>query len=50
VKLVESLQQLQARITDLEAQIVASTPQEVCDQREDTAKNTLIRIRTLSSK
>jgi hypothetical protein len=45
----ETLQQLQARITDLEAQTVPSTPQEVHDQREETAKNTLIRIRTLTS-
>jgi hypothetical protein len=49
VKLVETLQQLQARITELEAQTVLSTPQEVRDQREETAKNTVVRIRSLAS-
>jgi folate-dependent phosphoribosylglycinamide formyltransferase PurN len=49
VKLVETLQQLQTRITNLEAQTVPSTLQQVRDQREETTKNTLIRIRTLAS-
>jgi hypothetical protein len=49
VKLVETLQQLQARITELEAQTVPSTPQEVRDQREETTKNTVVRIRALTS-
>jgi hypothetical protein len=49
VKLVETLQQLQTRITNLEAQTIPSTPQEVHDQREETDKNTLIRIRSLTS-
>jgi folate-dependent phosphoribosylglycinamide formyltransferase PurN len=44
VKPADTLQQLQTRITDLEAQTVPSTPQEVHDQREETVKNTLIRI------
>jgi DNA-binding transcriptional MerR regulator len=39
-KLAETIQQLQARITELEAQAVSSTPQEVRDQMEETAKNT----------
>jgi hypothetical protein len=33
----------------LEAQIVSSTPQEVRDQREETAKNTVVRIKALAS-
>jgi hypothetical protein len=33
----------------LEAQTIPSTPQEVHDQSKETAKNTLIRIRTLAS-
>jgi uncharacterized protein YdcH (DUF465 family) len=49
VKLAETLQQLQARITELEAQTVPSTLQEVRDQREETAKNTVVRIRSLTS-
>jgi septal ring factor EnvC (AmiA/AmiB activator) len=49
VKLAETLQQLQARITELEAQTVSSTPQEVRDQREETAKNTVASIRSLTS-
>jgi hypothetical protein len=49
VKLAETIQQLQVRITELEAQAVSSTPQEVHDQREETAKNTVVRIRALAS-
>jgi chromosome segregation ATPase len=49
VKLAETIQQLQARITELEAQAVPSTPQEVHDQREETTKNTVVRIRSLTS-
>jgi hypothetical protein len=48
VKLTEIIQQLQVRITELEAQAVPSTPQEVCDQREETYKNTVVRIRSLT--
>jgi hypothetical protein len=33
----------------LEVQVVPSTPQEVHDHREETAKNTVIRIRDLDS-
>jgi hypothetical protein len=36
-QLVESIQQLQQRITDLELQTVSSTLQDVRDQREDTS-------------
>jgi hypothetical protein len=36
-KLVEAIQQLQQRITELELQAVSSTPQEVQDQREEIA-------------
>jgi TolA-binding protein len=37
-KLVEAIQQLQQRIAELELQAVPSTPQEVRDQREETAQ------------
>jgi hypothetical protein len=49
VKLTEAIQQLQARIEELEVQEVPSTPQEVRDQREEAAKNAVIRIRALAS-
>jgi hypothetical protein len=49
VKLAETIQQLQARITELEIQAVPSTPQEVHDQREEATKNTVVRIRALTS-
>jgi chromosome segregation ATPase len=49
MKLAEAIQQLQARITELEIQAVPSTPQEVHDQREEAAKNTVGRIRALTS-
>jgi hypothetical protein len=49
VKLIETIQQLQARIVELETQAVSSTPQEVYDRREETDKNTVIRIRSLTS-
>jgi folate-dependent phosphoribosylglycinamide formyltransferase PurN len=49
VKLDETIQQLQTRIIELEVETVPSTLQEVHDQREETAKNTLIRIRSLTS-
>jgi phosphopantetheinyl transferase (holo-ACP synthase) len=47
-KLVEAIQQLQARVMELELQAVSSTPQEVCDQREEAAKSAVGRIRTLA--
>jgi folate-dependent phosphoribosylglycinamide formyltransferase PurN len=49
VKLAETIQQLQVRITELEVQAVPSTLQEVCDQREEATKNAVIRIRALAS-
>jgi hypothetical protein len=49
VKLTETLQQLQARVTNLEAQIVLRTQQEVHDQREESTKNTIEKIRSLTS-
>jgi hypothetical protein len=33
---------------ELELQVVSSTPQEVCDQREEAAKNVVERIRALT--
>jgi hypothetical protein len=48
-KLIETIQQLQARITELDIQAVPSTPQEVHDQREEATKNAVIRIRALTS-
>jgi hypothetical protein len=49
MKLAEAIQQLQARVTELEIQAVPSTPQEVCDQREEAAKSAVGRIRALAS-
>jgi monomeric isocitrate dehydrogenase len=48
-KLTEAIQQLQAKIKELEIQEVPSTPQEVHDQREEAAKNAVERIRALAS-
>jgi hypothetical protein len=48
-KLAEAIQQLQARVMELEIQAVPSTPQEVCDQREEAARNAVERIRALAS-
>jgi hypothetical protein len=47
-KLVEAIQQLQARIRELEIQVVLSTLQEVCDQREEAAKSAIGRIKVLA--
>jgi folate-dependent phosphoribosylglycinamide formyltransferase PurN len=44
VNLVETIQKIQARITYLEVQVVPSTLQEVHDQREEAAKNAIIKI------
>jgi hypothetical protein len=49
MKLVEAIQQLQARVTELELQEVPSTLQEVRDQREEAAKSAVGRIRALAS-
>jgi hypothetical protein len=48
VKLVEAIQQLQQRVAELELQTVPSTPQEVRDQREETARSTVQRIKALA--
>ena len=48
-KLVESIQQLQQRITELELQTVPSTPHEVRDQREEMARSVVKRIKELAS-
>jgi hypothetical protein len=48
VKLTETIQQLQSRIIELEIQEVPSTLQEVCDQREESTKNAVVRIRALA--
>jgi hypothetical protein len=48
-KLVEAIQQLQARVAELELQAVSSTPQEVRDQREETARSVVERIKALAS-
>jgi hypothetical protein len=47
-KLVEAIQQLQARVAELELQAVPSTPQEVQDQREETARSAVERIKALA--
>jgi hypothetical protein len=47
-QLAEAIQQLQQRITDLELQIVPSTPQDVRDQREATAQSIVERIRAFT--
>jgi hypothetical protein len=47
-KLVESIQQLQQRVAELELQVVPSTPQEVRDQREETSRSTVERIKALA--
>jgi hypothetical protein len=49
VKLAEAIQQLQARVMELEIQAVPSTLKEVCDQREEAARNVVERIRALAS-
>jgi hypothetical protein len=47
-KLVEAIQQLQERVAELELQEVSSTPQEVQDQRQETARSTVERIKALA--
>jgi monomeric isocitrate dehydrogenase len=47
-KLAEAIQQLQARIAELELQAVPSTPQEVRDQREETVRSAVERIKALA--
>jgi phage shock protein A len=47
-QLAEAIQQLQQRITDLELRTVPSTPQDVRDQREATARSTVERIKAFT--
>jgi hypothetical protein len=47
-RLVEAIQQLQQRITDLELQTVPSTLQDVRDQREATARSAVERIKAFT--
>jgi hypothetical protein len=47
-KLIEAIQQLQARVAELELQAVLSTPQEVRDQREEIARSVVERIKALA--
>jgi hypothetical protein len=47
-KLVEAIQRLQERVAELELQAVPSTLQEVRDQREETARSTVERIKALA--
>jgi hypothetical protein len=49
MKLAEAIQQLQARVMELELHAVPSTPQEVRDQREKAAKSAVERIKSLAS-
>jgi hypothetical protein len=46
-KLAEAIQHLQARVEELELQAVSSTLQEVRDQREETARSVVGRIKAL---
>jgi hypothetical protein len=48
-KHVEAIQQLQARVAELELQAVSITLQEVWDQREETARSIVERIKVLAS-
>ena len=48
-KLVEAIQQLQERVAELELQAVPRTPQELWDQREETTRSAVERIRALAS-
>jgi len=46
-KLIEAIQQLQARVVELEIQAVSSTLQEVRDQREETIRSAVEKIKVL---
>lgn len=48
-KLVEAIQHLQARIMELELHAMLITLQSVRDQREEVARNTVERVRPISS-
>jgi hypothetical protein len=47
-KLAKGIQQLQARVEELQLQFVPSTLQEVRDQREETTSNAVKRINALA--
>jgi hypothetical protein len=47
-KIIEDIQQLQARVAELELQTVPSTLQEVRDKREETAWRAVERIKALA--
>jgi hypothetical protein len=47
-KLAKAIQQLQARVMELEIQVVPRTLKEVHDQREEAAKSAVGRIRALA--
>jgi hypothetical protein len=47
-KIVEAIQQLKARVAELELQIVKTTPQEVRDQREETARSVVEIVKALA--
>jgi hypothetical protein len=47
-KIIESIHQLQARVAKLELQAVLSNPEEVRDQREETARSAVGRIKALA--
>jgi hypothetical protein len=47
--LIESIQQIQARVSELELQVVLRTPQEVWDQREEITRRGVKRIKALAS-
>jgi hypothetical protein len=46
--LTEAIQQLQQRIEDLELRTVLDTPQNVRDQRDETARSVVERIKALA--
>jgi hypothetical protein len=46
--LIKAIQQLQERVTELELQVVPSTPQKIQDQREEIARSTVKRIKALA--
>jgi hypothetical protein len=48
VQLMEAIQQLQQRIVDLELRTVPNTPPDVQDQREETARSIVERIKALT--
>jgi hypothetical protein len=47
-KLAKAIQQIQARVIELELQAMSSTPQEVWDQREEATRSVVERIKALA--